>query len=416
MSSPPIKSAGTPRLAIDGGTPVRAAPWPTYEKGDPFIGSAEEAAAMRVLRSGLLFRYDSRPHAETEVGQFESALREFSGSAHALAVSSGTAALALSLMAAGIGPGSQVACPVFTFAATPSAILLAGATPVLVPVDQDLHIDLESFAAVLPSVDAAIVVHMRGSAEDMDALMSLADDAGIPVFEDAVPALGVRLRGRLLGTFGLTGSFSSQSDKSINTGEGGFILTDDPDLAARATVMSGAYEGRAHRHFYRPRVQDLDLPLFSMRMDEIRGAIATAQLSTLPDRLERSTANHAEIISMIEDIPGIRPRASIAGADLGTSLMLIISEGGDVEEIARALSFEGIEARALCDSNRANIRAFWNWHFLENVAVQVSEDRLADSARYVRRALDIPVSAAMTAEDRHDLALALDRVARRHLT
>ena len=124
-------------LAIDGGEPIRRIPWPTYDKGAVFVQPEDEQAALRAIRSHLYFRYDYRDYADTECGQFERELCEYFGSQHALAVSSGTAALAIAIMAAGIPAGSLIACPGFTFVATPSAIVLAGCRPFLVEVDQD---------------------------------------------------------------------------------------------------------------------------------------------------------------------------------------------------------------------------------------------------------------------------------------
>ena len=128
-------SAGSGGLAIAGGQPVRVAPWPTYDKGDVFVHDDDELAVHAALRSRLYFRYDRRPLAETECGRLEAALRRWFGVDHALAVSSGTAAIALALMGLGLPPGAEVACPGFAFPATPSAILLAGLKPVLVEVD-----------------------------------------------------------------------------------------------------------------------------------------------------------------------------------------------------------------------------------------------------------------------------------------
>jgi dTDP-4-amino-4,6-dideoxygalactose transaminase len=352
------------------------------------------------------------------VGHFEDQLRRYVGSAHALAVSSGTAALALGLMAAGIGPGSRVACPVFTFAATPSAILLAGATPVLVPVDEDLHIDLGAFEEILPEVDAAMVVHMRGGAEDMDAVLALAEHAGVAVFEDAVPAMGVRLRGRFLGTFGLAGSFSTQSDKSINTGEGGALVSDDVDLIARAAVLSGAYEGRVRRHVASTALDDVTLPLYSFRMDELRGAMAAVQLESLPTRLDALAANYSRITAGLMHIPGIRPRSSVDGAVLGDALLLRI-EGATPQEaqwFAQALRAEGIDARSFSDPVDRNVRAFWNWRFLDPVGsltpMSPTHCRQLDVTReHVSRMVDIPLSAGLGEQDCQDLIDAVELVA-----
>ncbi|MYQ82500.1 MULTISPECIES: DegT/DnrJ/EryC1/StrS family aminotransferase [unclassified Streptomyces] len=398
-------------LAMYGGTPIRTAPWPTYDKGDAFIGPADEVAALRVIRSRRLFRYDTRSHAETEVGRLEDLAQSYFGSSHALAVSSGTTALALSLMAAGIGAGSRVACPVFTFAATPSAIVLAGAEPVLVPVDENLHIDLDALRQALPGVDAVMVVHMRGFAEDVDAILSLAAEAGVPVFEDAVPAMGLQLRGRFLGTYGPAGAFSTQSDKSINSGEGGILVSDDRDLMARATVLSGAYEGRVRRHFGELPLDDLSLPLFSFRMDEIRGAIAAAQLETLPVKLARMSSHYAWISAALREVEGITVRQSVDSAVLGDALLLHVGgqDSAEATWFAKALRAEGIDARAFGDLVDRNVRAFWNWRFLDR---SVDEESLAASAVHVGRTVDIPLSASMTTQDCRDVVAAVEVVAR----
>ncbi len=280
------------QLAVHGGEPVRRTPWPTYDKGAVFVEPEDEAAALRAVRSHLFFRYDSRPLQDTECGALEQELCGYFGSRHALAVSSGTAALALAIMAAQIPPGSLIACPGFTFVATPSAVVLAGCTPFLVEVDENLNLDLADLRRRWnPDIKAILVVHMRGFASDAPALVEFAAEMGVPLFEDAVPALGAELNGRKLGTFGLAGAFSTQSDKSLNCGEGGFLVTDDSTLFARAAVLSGAYEGRLRRHFPDGTppllASDLDLPLLSFRMDEIRGALLRSELSRLPIRLHR---------------------------------------------------------------------------------------------------------------------------------
>jgi dTDP-4-amino-4,6-dideoxygalactose transaminase len=178
-----------------------------------FVADADIEACVRAPRSRLYSRYDYRPLEETETGRFEARLCEFFGVDHALACASGTTAIALALLAHGLERGAEVACPGFTFAATPSAILLAGGRPVLVENDQNLHLDGRDLQRKwTPRMRAIVVVHMHGFASDMDAILQFADEVGMPVIEDAVPALGASLRGRRLGTLGLAGAFSTQSD------------------------------------------------------------------------------------------------------------------------------------------------------------------------------------------------------------
>ena len=397
--------------------PVRSAPWPTYDKGDVFVHQEDEEAALRAIRSHLYFRYDYRPFYDTECGQLEAELCRYFGSRHALATSSGTTALALAVMAARIPPGSLIACPGFTFVATPSAIVLAGCTPLLVDVDENLHLDLADLERHwTPEIKGIMVVHMRGFAADMDPLIRFAARKGVPVFEDAVPALGVELNGQKLGTFGLAGAFSTQSDKSLNSGEGGFLLTDDSELFARAVVMSGAYEGRIRRHFPHgdpPVGTDLDLPLFSFRMDEIRAALLRAELDRLPIRLKCFRANYDYVAAALADVTEIEIRQPVApGAYLGEAFIFRVPDG-DAKWFTRALCREGIEARNIGSDEDDNVRAFWNWRFLfANADIPTIQAMLPNATRYLQQTVDVPLSSALSVEDCDDLVAAVRRVAR----
>ena len=400
------------RLAIHGGSPVRTTPWPTYDKGAVFVRPEDEAAVMRAIRSHRYFRYDDRPEQETECGQLEAALCRYFGTRHALATSSGTAALTLAIMAAGIRPGSLIACPGFTFVATPSAIVLAGCRPLLVEVDENLHLDLADLRRRwTPEIKAIMVVHMRGFAADLAGLTSFAKEMGVPLIEDAVPALGAELSGRKLGTFGTAGAFSTQSDKSLNSGEGGFLITDDGDLYARAVVLSGAYEGRFRRHFpdgEPPIPTDLELPLLNFRMDEIRAALLRAELRRLPIRLEQFHRNYTYVTAALADLPIAIRQPVVPGAFLGEALIFRVP---DADWFARALCAEGIDARNLGSGADANVRSFWNWRFLfGRQDVAAIKAMLPETARYLAQAVDVPLSSCLSRQDCEHLVLAVRKV------
>jgi dTDP-4-amino-4,6-dideoxygalactose transaminase len=371
---------------------------------------------MRAIRSHLYFRYDCRTHGQTQCGGFEDELCRYFGSSHALAVSSGTAALALAIMAAGIPPGSLIACPAFTFVATPSAILLAGCRPFLVEVDENLHLDLADLRRRWTGrIRAIMPVHMRGFAADMEAVTSFAREVGVPVFEDVVPALGAELAGRKLGTFGLAAGFSTQSDKSLNSGEGGFLITDDADLFARAIVLSGAYEGRYRRHFPdgRPRLAtDLDLPVLSFRMDEIRAALLRAEMKRLPVRVQRFRRNYEHVARALSDVPQIAIRQPVApGALLGEAFVFRVPSG-DATWFARALCGEGVDARNVGSDDDNNVRAYWNWRFLfETGDVAGIKAQLPNSARYLEQTVDVPLSSTLSRTDCDQLVQAVRKVA-----
>jgi dTDP-4-amino-4,6-dideoxygalactose transaminase len=402
------------RLAIAGGRPVRARPWPTYDKGDVFVHEDDELAVHAALRSRLYFRYDRRPIGETETGRFEAALREWFGVPHALAVSSGTAAITLALMGLDLPRGAGVACPGFAFPATPSAIMMAGLEPVLMEVDEHLNFDVDDLRRrAAPNLTAVVVVHMRGMASDMEAVLAAAGELGLPVVEDAVPAMGVRLAGRQLGTFGAAGAFSTQSDKSINTGEGGFLLTSDAELYTRAVILSGAYEGRHRLHEGTvDTVSHLDLPLYNFRMDELRAAFACAQLERLSERLDRQRDNYAAIVDGLDDVPGIVVRQpGCADAVLGECLVFRVP-GGAAAWFARALRSEGIEARNFGDAGETNVRCFWNWRFLfDTDDVARIKASLPRTARMLDEAIDVPLAPTLGPGDCEDLVVAIRKVA-----
>ncbi len=407
-------SLETRRLAIHGGRPVRTTPWPTYDKGDVFVHEEDEQAVHAALRSRLYFRYDRRPMDETETGRLEAALCEVFGVRHALAVSSGTAAIALGLMGLGLEPGAEVACPGFAFPATPSAILLAGLKPLLVEVDEHLNFDVDDLRRRAgPKLAAVVVVHMRGMASDVEAVLAAAAGLGVPVVEDAVPALGVCVGERHVGTFGAAGAFSTQSDKSINTGEGGFLLTNDAELFTRAVILSGAYEGRHRVH---PGVLDgishLDLPLYNFRIDELRAAFARAQLQRLTERLRRQQGNYAYIAERLRHVRGVAIREpAVPGACLGECLVFRVTRG-DASWFARALCREGIEARNLGDPGETNVRCFWNWRFLFDTPDPLRiKAALPRTARALEAAIDVPLAPTLERSDCDCLVDAIAKVA-----
>lgn len=411
------KASPTTTLALNGGKPIRTAEWPTYDKGYVELTPGDEAAALRAIKNRRLFRYDNRPHDETEVGQFEQELADYFGSRYALACSSGTVALALALFSSDIRPGDAVACPAFTFAATPSAIVLAGATPVIVEVDENLHMDPADLQAKLtPEVKAVVAVHMRGFGCDIERLVSIADAHGVPLIEDAVPALGVSIGERKLGTFGKAGAFSTQSDKSINTGEGGFLVTSDRSVFERAVVLSGAYEGQLSRHTMPspPTISDLTLPIFSFRMDEIRGAMARHQLVGLENRAERLQENFRYVASRLDVVEPIRLRQpATEDAFLGNSLLFRLP-GANAQQVrwfVRALNAEGIEARALGYDIQPNNRCFWNWRFaFPEVNPEEIIERYQRSATLLTETVDVPLSITLTEADCDDVITAITKV------
>ncbi len=302
----------------------------------PFTGSftqqepiAEDAiaAAVAVLRSGRLHRYNTGPGEEGQAAAFEREFAAWQGSAHCLACASGGAAMQIALRAAGIGPGCAVLTNAFTLAPVPGAIAAVGARPVLVEVTEDLVLDLDDLAAKLArgGASAVLVSHMRGHLCDMDRLVALCEGAGLPLIEDCAHTMGAAWRGRRSGSFGLAGCFSTQTYKHLNSGEGGLLVSDDPAFMARATILSGSYmhharhgAGPAPEHFGDAR---LDMPNTSARMDELRAAILRPQLARLDAAIERWNARHAAVARALASHPAIAlPRRPPEEAFVGSSI------------------------------------------------------------------------------------------------
>src|SRR5712692_11974359 len=244
----------------------------------PQLGSEEQDAVLRVLAFGQLAQGEC-------VAAFERRFAEICHVREAVAVSSGTAALHLALLAHDIGAGDEVITTAFSFAATANAILLAGATPVFVDIEQDTcTIDPSLVEAALSSRTKAIMpVHLYGHPCDMQRLVSLAAPRGLVIIEDACQAHAAQIDGKPVGSFG-TGCFSFYATKNITTGEGGMVTTNDPGIAERARLLRS--------HGQKERYHHVALG-FNQRMTELQAAIGLAQLEKLERFTEKRRANAA---------------------------------------------------------------------------------------------------------------------------
>lgn len=265
---------------------------------EPILGEDERSAVLRVIDSGMLAQ-------GPEVAAFEAEFSETVGGRHCVAVSSGTSALHLGLIAAGIGRGDEVIVPSFTFAATANAVVLAGATPVFVDIDPRTFCIAPDAAraAIGPRTAAIIPVHLYGHPADMTTLCSIADDNSLAIFEDAAQAHLSDVAGQPVGTFGLFAAFSFYSTKNMTTGEGGMIVTDDDGAARRMRLLRN--QGMETRN-------KNEIVGFNARMTDLAAAIGRAQLKRLPEWTDDRRRN-AELLNLslktvdkpIEE-PGVR--------------------------------------------------------------------------------------------------------------
>ncbi|MCL4805252.1 MAG: DegT/DnrJ/EryC1/StrS family aminotransferase [Anaerolineae bacterium] len=253
----------------------------------PILGPEEQAAVAAVLASGQLAQ-------GARVAEFEERFAAFCGVRHAVAVTSGTMALWLALLAHDIGPGDEVITTPFSFIATANVALYTGATPVFVDIDpRTFNLDPDRIEeAITPRTRAILPVHLYGLPCDMDRIMATAARHGLAVIEDACQAHGAAVNGRHVGSFG-AGCFSFYATKNMTTGEGGIMTTNDEAIADRARVL------RAHGMRQRYYHEQLG---HNFRMTDIQAAIGLVQLDRLPELTARRQANAAFLASALADM------------------------------------------------------------------------------------------------------------------
>ena len=259
------------------------------------IGSELEEAAIDVMRRSEFV-------LGSKVAEFEENFASYCGSKDAIAVNSGTSALHLALLALGIGPGDEVITVSMTFVATVSAIRYAGARPVMIDIDpMTWNMDPALIeAAITPRTKAILPVHLHGRLADMKAIMAIAEKHGIPVIEDAAQAHGAEADGKRAGAFGTIGCFSFYPGKNLGAcGEGGGIVTSDPELALKLRQMRDW--GQSSRYFH-------DHPGFNYRMDGIQGAVLGVKLRYLPDWTSKRQEAARLYHSLLADCDIIAPQ------------------------------------------------------------------------------------------------------------
>ncbi|MEM1386152.1 MAG: aminotransferase class I/II-fold pyridoxal phosphate-dependent enzyme [Pseudomonadota bacterium] len=360
------------------------------------IPDAARAEIERLLSSGDLFRYTS--DSPSPVALLEQEFAEILGARYALAVASCSAALFLSLKALDLPRGARVLIPAFTFAAVPSSVVHAECTPVLVEVGENYRIDMHDFAAKIDDADAVMISHMRGHTSDMDAIMALAEARGLPVIEDAAHSLGTTWHGRNIGTLGRIGCFSFQSYKLLNAGEGGILVTDDPDIIARAVIMSGAYEHNWRKH---PVLQDHfarwqnQLPLYNTRLSNLSAAIIRPQLPEIARRVRDGRRNHDYVADALNGSPWLTVPAKLGPEERAPDSIqfnLVDMSEADARAFQDAAAARGVKVQ-IFGLSTDNARAFWNWQFLGPIP------DLPKTRAMLMRACDARLPARLTQSD-----------------
>lgn len=382
---------------------------PSVHDAEPIPEAAREAIDQ-LLASGDLFRYTAPEDAP--VALLEREFAELLGAKYALAVSSCSAALFLSLKALGLPRDARVLIPAFTFAAVPSAVVHAGCVPVLCDVGDTYRIDMADFEAKLhEDISAVIISHMRGHTSDMDAIMALCAARDIPVVEDAAHSLGTTWHGKNIGTLGRIGCFSFQSYKLVNAGEGGILITDDADLLAQAVIMSGAYEHNWRKHgeidtaleaaFARWQNR---LPLYNLRLSNLSAAVIRPQLPLVAERVTKGRSNHDYVAAKLSQSPWLTVPAKLAPEERAPDSIqfnLVNMTDDEATAFASAAATRGVKVQ-IFGMSTDNARAFWNWQFIGGETPELPQTR-----KMLMRACDTRLPARLTREELDFIADAL---------
>jgi dTDP-4-amino-4,6-dideoxygalactose transaminase len=308
------------------------------------IPAAGIARANELMQSGRLFRYGEMGADQLDVSRLEEEFAAFVGRRYCIAVNSGGSAIFMALKVLGVAAGDEVLVNGFTLAPVPGAIVHAGAKPVIVNINQDYVIDVEDLKNKAHGSRARVLLlsHMRGHVANMDNVLSACEELKLTLVEDCAHSLCASWRGKAIGTFGAAAAFSAQTYKHLNAGEGGFLVLDDADMAARAILHSGSYMLHS-QHASSPGADVLGqwaqrIPNFSMRMTALAAAMLRPQLQELPRRAARWNAIYERIATGLARsqhvrLPHRHPHASCSATSVQFSL-----KGFDNSEMERFLA------------------------------------------------------------------------------
>ena len=269
-------------------------------------------AAVQVLKSGRLHRYNSIGEEFSETSLLEQDFASFQGSRYCLACASGGYAMSVSLKAAGLKAGEKVLTNMYTLAPVPGSISNAGGEPIFIEINENLVLDLEDLSrkAISSKARFLLISHMRGHLVDMNKLMQIVEDNGLILIEDCAHTMGAKWGDKRSGNFGLAGCFSTQTYKHLNSGEGGLLTSNDAEFMARAIILSGSYM-LYERHGAAPDKEvfadiRLQTPNYSGRMDNLRAAILRPQLKSLEKNIKRWNERYQLVERSLKKIKGVQ--------------------------------------------------------------------------------------------------------------
>ncbi|QGX97978.1 aminotransferase [Roseovarius faecimaris] len=357
-------------------------------------------AALEVMRSGRLHRYNLVGGDPGETALLEQEFAAYVGAKYALAVASGGYALATALRAMGVRHGQKVLTNAFTLAPVPGAIASVGAVPVFVGVTENLTIDLDDLVAKAGEADILMLSHMRGHLADMDRLLDICAAQGLTLIEDCAHTMGAAWKGRPSGRDGLIGCYSTQTYKHMNSGEGGFLVTDDDEIMARAVILSGSYMLYGRNGTVPPaevfeRVK-YDTPNVSGRMDHLRAAILRPQLRVLDRQCEAWNARYRVVEDGLRGTPGLtvveRPEAE---QYVGSSIQFLLLDWSTeaVNDVLSRCKGRGVELKWFGGSEPSGFTSRYDsWRYAPSERMPVSD-------RILRGIVDMRLPLTFSLED-----------------
>ena len=334
-------------------------------------------AAVEVMRTGRLHRYNTLPDEKSETDLLEMEFAEYLGVPYCLACSSGGYALHIAMRAAGLQPGDKVLCNAFTLAPVPGAIHNSGGVPVLVDVADDYCIDLDDLEVNAAESGAKFLLlsHMRGHLADMDRIMDICERYSLFLIEDCAHTMGASWNGVKSGTFGDIACFSAQTYKHVNSGEGGFLTTRHAEVMARAIMHSGSYM-LFDRHFSGPPKEVFDqikyqTPNYSGRMDNLRAAILRPQVANIDIQCEKWNRRYSIIDNTMAgcsaiDVP-VRPEAeAFVGSSIQFSLPSFNSD--QITQVVQRCGDRGVVLKWFGNAEPADYTSRYDsWRYIEDM-------------------------------------------------
>jgi dTDP-4-amino-4,6-dideoxygalactose transaminase len=343
----------------------------TWQEAVPQAGVQ---AALALMDSGKMHRYGETGAKPGEAAALEAQFAAELGLPYCVAMNSCGSTLFAALRCSGVRPGDKVLSNCFTLAPVPGAIAHAAAVPVLVDVTEDLLIDLEDLLrkAAASGAKTLLLSHMRGHICDMDALTAICQEFGIALIEDCAHTMGASWNGKATGTWGVAGCFSLQSYKHANSGEGGLLVTADPDLAAQAVLLSGSYMLYAS-HLARPGPEVFErwkyhTPNFSLRMSNLPAALARAQLGeVLQERCQRWNQRYGWLAGALQGAAHIRlPQRPAKEQFVGSSIQFLLRDmsRAQMQSVIAACAEQGVHIKWFGADEPVGFTSVWtHWRY-----------------------------------------------------